>query len=138
MDLNINSNRPNFGMAVLLDNSAKSVIKKQTMGLSKKRFDRFWETLNSKIEQEADNPVNTIIRKSTRRNALVAEVVDSDGENAIKNYVTAQGLIHKNGSLKFLDRATSRAQKLNEANKKLDKLVEAEEKHFYAGGDMYK
>lgn len=136
MDVSVRGNQPNFGMAVLIDNSAKSVIKKQTMGLSPKRFDKFWNKLNEKIEQEKDNPVNTIVRKANHRDALVAEVVDSNADTAIKNYVTAQGLIHKKGSLKFLDRGTARAQRIKEANQNLEKMAAAEEKDFYAGGVM--
>lgn len=133
MDLSVKVNQPNFGMAVLIDDSAKAIIKKQTMGLSPKKFDKFWNKLNEKIEQEKDNPVNTIIRKAKYRDALAAEVVDSNADTAIKNYVITQGLIHRNGSLKFLDRGTARAQKINNANQNLDKIATAEEKDFYPG-----
>mgnify|MGYP007012490640 CR=1 FL=1 len=136
MDLNVNNNRPSFGMAVLFADSAKPVIKEQASKLSKKGYAKFWETINGAVERQAENPNNIIVRKTKHRNVLAAEVVDADSATAMKNYVTAQGLLSRNGSLKFLKSAEVRADKLNDVNSRLENLATAEERHFYPGGKM--
>ncbi len=122
MDLNVSNNRPSFGMAVLFADSAKPVMKEQAAKLSKKGYAKFWETINGAVERQAENPNNIIVRKAKRRNALAAEVVDADSATAMKNYVTAQGLLSRNGSLKFLQKAEVRADKLNDLNSKISEL----------------
>ena len=121
MNIGINNNvnnRPSFGMAVLFDETALPVMKKQAMKLGKKDYNNFWEKINYAIDRQAYNPTNIIVRKAAHRDALVAEVVDVNADTAIKNYVTAQGLIHRNGSLKFLHRAETQADKINDTNAK--------------------
>ncbi|MCR5265383.1 MAG: hypothetical protein K6E29_02165 [Cyanobacteria bacterium RUI128] len=127
MDLSLNNNRPSFGMAVLFEKSATPVMKEQATKLSKKGYQKFWDGIESAINRQEANPNNIIVRKAKHRNALVAEVVDADTANAMKNYVTAQGLISRNGSLKFLNRAEKRANALDDLNRKVDNLPKAVE-----------
>ena len=139
MNIGINNNinnRPNFGMAVLIDETAEPIIKKQVMKLSKKSYDKFFEKLDGAVSRQSENQNNIIIRRAKQRDALVAEVVDANADTAIKNYVTAQGLIHRNGSLRFLDKAEVQADKLAGINEKLDGYAKAEERHFYPGSIM--
>lgn len=139
MNIGINNNvnnRPSFGMAVLFDETALPVMKKQAMKLSKKGYEKFWAGIDGAVDRQAGNPTNIIVRKANHRDVLVAEVVDGNADTAIKNYVTAQGLIHRNGSLKFLNRAEAKANKVNDSNMKIDKLDIAEERHFYPGAQL--
>lgn len=138
MNIGINNanNRPSFGMAVLFDESALPVMKKQAMKLSQKGYEKFWTKIDAAVDRQAGNPTNIIVRKTAHRDALAAEVVDGNADTAIKNYVTAQGLIHRNGSLKFLDRAETKANKISDTNVKLEKLDIAEERHFYPGAKL--
>lgn len=128
MDLNVSNNRPSFGMAVLFADSAKPVIKRQTTQLSERGYQKFWDGIESAINRQESNPNNIIVRKAKHRDALVAEVVDANTSDAIKNYVTAQGFIAKNGSLRFLKKAEVRADKLRNVNEKIDNLPVADEK----------
>lgn len=127
MDLSLNNNRPSFGMAVLFENSATPVMKEQATKLSKKGYQKFWDGIQSAIERQENNPNNIHIRKAKHRKALVAEVVDADGATAMKNYVTAQRILSRNGSLKFLDRAEKRANALEDLNRKVNNLPKAVE-----------
>ncbi len=139
MNLSINNNpnnKPSFGMSLLIDESAHKIIKEQTSRMSKKAYQKFWNKINTVKENLAEMPENVIIRKADRRNVLAAEVVDSNADTAIKNYVTAQGLIHRNGSLRFLKRAENRALRLSASNENLKGFEEAEERHYFPGGRM--
>ena len=139
MELGLNTNyntRQSFGMAVLIDKSAEPIIKKQTSKMSNAACEKFWDRLSGSINTQQQNKNNIIIRATKHRNALAAEVVDENADTALKNYVTAQGLIHKNGSLNFLERAESRANRLQETNKKLAGMDKAEERHYYPGAKM--
>ena len=124
MNIGINNSNygcnPSFGMSVFLDKSADKVIKKQAVKMSKKAYDKFWGTFNDVVTRQEGLTPDIIVRKAKHRDALVAEVVEADTANAIKSYVTAQGLIHKNGSLKFLNRAENRADKLRDIDKNLE------------------
>ena len=123
---------PSFGMAVKVDGPATKVIKEQVLKMKAKKAERFWEKFQALI----NNPVNIIVRKCKNRNALAAEVVDSQANNAVKNKSFSQGLFSKNGSLKFTKRAEAEANKLNEANTRIAELPKAAAKDFYAGGVM--
>ncbi len=128
------NNRVNFGMSVLLEESADRVIKNQTSKLSKKAYEKFWNKLDEVVARQEGREPNIIIKKAGKRNALAAEVVDNNADTAIKNYVTAQGLIHRNGSLKFLNRAEKKANRIGDANIRLERYTRPEEEHYYAGG----
>lgn len=127
---NINCKRNNslqFGMAIKLDKSAHSIIKKQAVALSEKSRNNFLTKLKEKVERQECNPVNILIRKAKHRNALAAEIVDSEigkSMGGIKNQVTSQPFIGKNGSLKFLDKAEKKADKLNDTNRKIKTLID--------------
>jgi hypothetical protein len=122
-------------MAVLLEEeTAGPILKKQLMKLSKKGFAKFNEKWDAIAVRQSGNKNNIIVRGANRRDALVAEVVDENADTAIKNYVTAQGLIHRNGSLKFLERAEAKADRLEAINSKIDNMAIAQEKDFYPGG----
>lgn len=135
MNIGINNvnNRPNFGMAVLFDETALPVMKKQAMKMSQKGYEKFWAKVDEAVDRQLGNPTNIIVRKAKHRDALVAEVVDSDANTAIKNYVTAQGLIHRNGSLRFLNRAESKANKISDSNIKINRLNRADASHYRPG-----
>ena len=111
---------PTFGMSVFLDKSADKVIKKQAVKMSQKTYDKFWAAFNDTVTRQEGCKPDIIVRKANHRDALVAEVVEENTDTALKNYVTAQGLIHKNGSLKFLNRAEKRADKLRDIDKQLE------------------
>lgn len=131
------NNSPNFGMAILVEKeTAGPIIKKQLTKLSKNGYDKFVEKWDAAVERQLGNRNNIIIRGANRTDRLVAEVVDENADTAIKNYVTAQGLLHKNGSLKFLDRAEAKADCLKNVNAKIDDMASAAEKDFYPGGIM--
>ena len=73
-----------------------------------------------------NNPVDIILRKSNRRDALVAEIVDSPAGRelgSVDNVVFSQPFFFKNGSSKFLNRAEERAERLNELNNQVEKLL---------------
>lgn len=127
---------PNFGMAMKVDKSAEKVIKEQVLNLSPKKADAFWEKLEALKTESESNPVNWIIRKCNKRNALAAEVVDSAAETAVKNKVHSQPFVFKNGNLKFAEKAKADAERINDANLKIDSLPKAEEIDFFAGGVM--
>lgn len=124
--INAVNNSPSFGMALKIDPSASSIIKKQAVGLGKKGKDKFLAEIGNVHERQLNNPVDIILRKSNRRNALVAEIVDSpDGRElgSVDNVVISQPFFFKNGSSKFLNRAEERAERLNELNRQVKKLL---------------
>ncbi len=121
------NNSPQFGMAIKLDKSAHPIIKKQAVALRDKSRNNFFTKLKQAVERQESNPVNILIRKAKHRNALAAEVVDSEigkSMGGVKNQVTSQPLIGKNGSLKFLDKAEKKANKLNETNNEVKKIID--------------
>lgn len=128
-NLNCNTYKanPSFGMAIKLDKSAHSVIKRQVLKLGEKSRDSFFKGIDEVVRNQEKNPVNIIIRKSDKRNALVAEVVDSEAGGqlgAAKNYITSQSFFFfKNGSLKFLNAAEKKANELNTINSKVNELI---------------
>lgn len=130
------NNSPSFGMSMLVEKSAEKVMKDQVLSLSPKKAEAFWEKLESLKAESESNPVNWIIRKCKRRNALAAEVVDSNAENAVNNRVFSQPVMFKDGSLKFAEKAKVEAEKINDANMKIDALPKADEADFFAGGIM--
>lgn len=136
MNCNKRRNNPSFGMAVKVDESAMQIMKDQTLALSTKKATKFWDKLSEMISRNEDNPVNVIIRKCNHRKALAAEVVDAEAETAVKNRVHTQPFMFKNGSLKFAEKAEKDANVLNETNQKIASLPKAEEKDFYAGGEI--
>ena len=124
--INAVNNSPSFGMALKIDPSASSIIKKQAVGLGKKGKDKFLAEIGNVHNRQLNNPVDIILRKSNRRNALVAEIVDSpDGRElgSVDNVVISQPFFFKNGSSKFLNRAEERAERLNELNRQVKKLL---------------
>lgn len=127
-------NSPNFGMAFKVEDSAMKVIKDQVLSLKPKKAEGFWQKFNDIITRNESNPVNVIIRKCEKRNALAAEVVDSEAATAINNKVYTQPFFFKNGNLAFAERAEADAKVLNETNAKLAELPKAAEKDFYPGG----
>lgn len=137
MNITINNslscNKPNFGMSVLLENNADKIIKEQTSKLSKKGYEQFWNKFDEAVSRQNGKLPNIIIRKAKHRNALAAEVVDNNASTAIKNYVTAQGLIHRNGSLKFLDRAEKKADRIGDSNIRLERYTRPESNDYVAG-----
>ncbi len=135
------NNSPKFGMAIKLDPTAHSIIKKQAVALGEKSRNNFFAKLKEAVEKQESNPVNILIRKAKHRKALAAEIVDSEigkSMGGIKNQVTSQPLVGKNGSLKFLDKAQKKANKLNETNNKIKELISdipaAEAKDYGKGG----
>lgn len=136
MNIGINNNynnHVNFGMSVLIKENAHSVIKDQTSKMSKKGYEKFWNKLDEIVSRQEGKEPNIIIGKAKHRNALVAEVADNNPQTAIKNYVTAQGLIHRNGSLKFLQRAEKKADRIGDANIRLERYSTPENEQFYSG-----
>ncbi len=141
MSQNINCSRknssPNFGMALKVDKSAYPIIKKQAIALGEKKKNNFLFKIEQAFERQKENPVNIILRKAKHREALAAEVVDSEcGKTlgGVKNKIKSQPIIGKNGSLRFLDKAEKNANKLNETNKQIQNLInripEAEPKDY--------
>lgn len=138
-------NSPSFGMAVLVDKKAIPVIKAQAMKLSDilaenahptdvSDYTSFWNSLNATIERQKENPVNIIIKKIFGRNSVKAVVVDSEGaEKAVKNSSFNQGVFRNNGDLTFLYEAEAQANKLNDANSRIDKFVIAEKSDYKPG-----
>lgn len=129
---NVNCTRknstPNFGMALKLDSSAHAVIKKQAVALSEKSKNNFFTKLKQVMERQENNPVDIILRKAKHRKALAAEIVDSEAGKsmgAVKNKVTSQPLVGKNGSLRFLSKAEKKADKLNETNNQVRELIDS-------------
>ena len=125
---------PNFGMALKFDKDALPVIKKQAMGLSASGRDKFWSLLEEIKGRQENNPVNIIVRKTTHRDALAADIIDSTAETEIILNSKKQGLFSRNGSLKFLEKAETDANELNKTNEEISKLPIAEEKDYYARG----
>ena len=124
--INAVNNSPSFGMALKIDPSASSIIKKQAVGLGKKGKDKFLAEIGNVHNRQLNNPVDIILRKSNRRNALVAEIVDSQAGRElgpVDNVVISQPFFFKNGSSKFLNRAEKRAERLNELNNQVEKLL---------------
>ena len=66
----------------------------------------------------------------------IKEVVDDNADSAIKNYVKAQGLLSRNGSLKFLQKAEQRADRLKDMNTKVDRLATAGENDLHPQVDF--
>lgn len=124
--INAVNNSPSFGMALKIDPSARNIIKKQAVALGKKGKDKFLNEIGNVHERQLDNPVDIILRKSNRRNALVAEIVDSPAGRdlgSVDNVVISQPFFFKNGSSKFLKRAEERAERLTELNRQVEKLL---------------
>lgn len=120
------NNNVKFGMALKLDPSAHAVIKKQAFALGEKGKNNFFTKLKQAFERQENNPVDIIIRKAKHRKALAAEIVDSDAGKeigGIKNMVTSQPLVGKNGSLRFLNKAEKKANKLNETNNQVKDII---------------
>lgn len=134
-------NSPNFGMAVLVDKKAIPVIKEQAMKLSSKAkkegvasaYEKFWTNFNETVDRQNENPVNIIVKKIFGRKALKAVVVDSTAESAVKNTSFSQGILSKNGSLKFLEKAEAQADKLNNTNSRVADFNIAEKIDYKAG-----
>lgn len=126
LGVNNYNNSPKFKMTLKLDSSATPIIKKQALKLGEKGKNNFLANIQQINERQQNNPVDIIIRKTKHRNALAAEVVDaknsmSNGEN-VKNQVFTQPFIFKNGSLRFLNKAEKKANKINETNNQIDAL----------------
>ena len=129
---------PSFGMALKLDKTAHRVIKHQALKLGEKSREQFFKGLSDSVKNQKSNPVNIILRKSRNRDALVAEIVDSeDGRKlgAAKNFVISQPIFFfKNGNLKFLRKAEKKANELNSINSKVNDVIssmeEAEAKDY--------
>lgn len=141
-------NSPSFGMAVLVDKKAIPVIKAQAMKLSDvlaenahptdvSDYAAFWNAFDAAVERQKENPVNIIIKKIFGRDSVKAVVVDSVGaEKAVKNSAFKQGVFRKNGDLNFLYEAEAQANKLNDANSKIDKFVIAEKSDYKPGASQ--
>lgn len=125
---NYRNNSPKFGMAIKLDSSAVPVIKKQAAKMKTIEKSNFLSIIKQDVKDQADNPVNIIIRKTKFRKALAAVVVDSKiGQEMgkLKNKIFTQPFRKKDGNLKFLDDASNYANKLNETNNEVQKLVDS-------------
>ena len=131
MNQNMNCSRhntPSFGMAIKVDKSAYPIIKKQAIALGEKGKNNFFTKLKQAVTRQEQNPVDIIIRKAKRRQALAAEIVDSEAGKAIggvKNKVKSQPIIGKNGSLGFLNKAEKKADKLNETNNQVQEIIDS-------------
>ena len=126
MNCSRRNNTPNFGMAIKMDKSAYPVIKKQAIALGEKGKNNFFTKIKQAVERQEQNPVNIIIRKAKHRQALAAEIVDSEAGKAIggvKNKVKSQPIVGKNGSLGFLNKAEKKANKLNETNNQVQEII---------------
>lgn len=117
------NNSQSFGMAIKLDKSAHLVLKKQTVGMSEKNYEKFWDTIDKAVKRQESNPVDILIRECKYRNALAAEIVDYS-EKPLKNTVFTQQLFFPKG-LKFLSKAEKRADKINDMNSRIESYPEA-------------
>lgn len=133
VNFNPNAQSTNFGMAIKLDPSAKTILKRQTSELSQKAYDKFWQSFDEAVERQADNPVDIIVRKCKNRNALAAEVVDN-GDEPLKNTVYSQGLIFPS-KMRFIQKAEKKADTLNELNTRLAKYTEAVEDDYFPAAE---
>lgn len=129
MNIGFNSsmNSPKFGMAVKVDESALKTMKRQLVKMSPDKKDAFFEGFNNIKERQESNPVNIIIRKLKHRNALAADIVDSNADTNIKMPTRKQGFFFKNGSLNFLKKAEEDANKLNNINENIAKMPIADD-----------
>lgn len=126
MNCSRRNNTPNFGMAIKMDKSAYPIIKKQAIALGEKGKNNFFTKLKLAVERQEQNPVNIIIRKAKHRQALAAEIVDSEAGKVIggvKNKVKSQPIIGKNGNFRFLNKAEKEADKLNETNNQIQEII---------------
>ncbi len=130
------NNSPSFGMSMLVEKSAEKVIKDQVLSMKPKKAEAFWAKLEELKASSEKNPVNWIIRKCNRRDALAAEVVDSAADTAVKNRVHSQPILFKTGNLKFAEKAKAEADLINDTNLRIADLPKAKEADFYAGGIM--
>ena len=128
MNCSRHNNTPSFGMAIKMDKSAYPIIKKQAIALGEKGKNNFFTKLKQAVTRQEQNPVDIIIRKAKHRQALAAEIVDSEAGKAIggvKNKVKSQPIIGKNGSLGFLNKAEKKADKLNETNNQVQEIIDS-------------
>lgn len=113
---------PNFGMAVKVDSSANKIIKEQVLKMNNSERTTFFKKMKDMISRQQENPVNIIIKKADNANKLSAEVVDSQVKTALENKTFSQGVLKRNGDLKFADKAEEYANTLNEVNKNVECL----------------
>ena len=124
--INAVNNSPSFGMALRIDPSARNIIKKEAVALGEKGKDKFLNGIGNVHDRQLNNPVDIILRKSKHRKAIVAVIVDSPAGKelgSVDNVVFSQPLFFKNGSTKFLKRAEEYANRLNELNNQVEKLL---------------
>lgn len=126
---NYRNNSPKFGMAIKLDSSAVPVIKKQAAKMKSIEQNNFLSLIKQYVKDQENNPVTVIIRATkSLRKALAAVVVDSKkGQEMgkLKNKTFTQPFRKKDGNLKFLNDASNYANKLNETNNEVQKLVDS-------------
>ena len=120
-------NNPSFGMALKIDPSAAPIIKRQALALGEKSKNNFFTKIQQAFERQKDNPVDIILRKAKHRKALAATIVDSEaakGIGQVNNITTSQPFVFKNGSLRFLNEAEKKANRLNQTNNQVKNLME--------------
>jgi len=118
--MNINRT-PNFGMAVVLEEKAVPVIKKELVKLSDQQVNAFWEKINNVRSRQASNPVDINITKNLF-GKIRAKVIDSSNP-AAKGITTKRRLFEGKGNLNFLDRAEHQANVLNKSNIELSEIL---------------
>lgn len=118
--MNINRT-PNFGMAVVLEEKAVPVIKKELVKLSDQQVSAFWEKINNVRSRQASNPVDINITKNLF-GKIRAKVIDSSNP-AAKGITTKRRLFEGKGNLNFLDRAEHQANVLNKSNIELSEIL---------------
>lgn len=118
--MNINRT-PNFGMAVVLEEKAVPVIKKELVKLSDQQVNAFWEKINNVRSRQVSNPVDINITKNMF-GKIRAKVIDSSNP-AAKGITTKRRLFEGKGNLNFLDRAEHQANVLNKSNIELSEIL---------------
>ena len=91
------------------------------------RKNNFFTKIQQAFERQKDNPVDIILRKAKHRKALAATIVDSEaakGIGQVNNITTSQPFVFKNGSLRFLNEAEKKANRLNQTNNQVKNLME--------------
>lgn len=145
MELGINTglncnkkNNINFGMAVKFEDGAYDVIKRQAAKLSTSARNNFIQSLKEISSCEEQNPVDILIKKASKRQALKAEVVDTETGDfePLETSIYSQPLFFKNGKLKFLRKALDKAREVDSLNRQVAELKNATNQIDEAGSKM--
>lgn len=128
----VSNNNPSFGMALKFDQNALSRVKSQALKLDSDGYDKFFTDLKKIETDQAENPVNIIVRKVRGMfsgEKLAAEVVDATADTAVPNRVFEQRSGDKD-RLGFLREAEQYANSLNDTNGKIAELPLAEKADY--------